>query len=250
MAKKKIQVSLPEYFTISHYKRMGSLEHLDEIDKVIQTITAMTEYTPEDVMTWKLDDMMKVYKGIENILGNIEEAFYPVFEFQGVQYGFQPLSKMSVGEYADLERRLQDPIANLEAIMGILYRRITKENFHDFPWKVKSYIRHLQGKPEQLFKLYDVEEYDSELRDLRAEMFKELPIEYALGALSFFLHFNLLLSKDILTSSHNQTEEMKMNLMMVELALNELQLENTTDISISSETLTYLKSLQSREIEE
>src|SRR6056300_1339769 len=104
MAKKKIQVSLPEYFTISHYKRMGSLEHLDEIDKVIQTITAMTEYTPQDVMTWKLDDMMKVYKGIENILGNIEEAFYPVFDWAGVQYGFQPLSKMSVGEYADLER--------------------------------------------------------------------------------------------------------------------------------------------------
>ena len=249
MAKNKIQVSLPEYFTISHYKKMGSLEHLDEIDRVIQTITAMTEYTSEDVMTWKLDDMMKVFKGIENILGNVEEAFYPVFTFDGVQYGFQPLSKMSVGEYADLERRLKDPIANLEEIMAILYRRITKENFHDFPWKVKSYIRHLQGKPEQLFKLYDVEEYDSELRDLRADIFKELPIEYALGALRFFLHFNLLLSKDILTSS-TQTEESKMNLMLVEMALNELQLENTTDISLSSETLTYLKSLQSPEIEE
>jgi hypothetical protein len=133
--------------------------------------------------------------------------------------------------------------------MAILYRRITKENFHDFPWKVKSYIRHLQGKPEQLFKLYDVEEYDSELRDLRADIFKELPIEYALGALRFFLHFNLLLSKDILTSSI-QTEESKMSLMLVEMALNELQLETITDISLSSETLTYLKSLQSPEIEE
>ena len=165
---------------------MGSMEHLDEIDKVIQTITAMTDYSSEEVMTWKLQDMMRVYKGVENVLADIQDAFYPVFEFQGTLFGFQPLSKMSVGEYADLERRLEDPIGNLEEIMAILYRKITKENFHDFPWKVKSYIRHLQGKPEQLFKLYDVEEYDSELRDLRAEIFKELPIEYALGSLRFF----------------------------------------------------------------
>jgi hypothetical protein len=158
---------------------------------------------------------------------------------------------MSVGEYADLERRLEDPIGNLEEIMAILYRKITKENFHDFPWKVKSYIRHLQGKPEQLFKLYDVEEYDSELRDLRAEIFKELPIEYALGSLRFFLHFNLLLSKDILTSGlQPETPEKKMSLMAIELALNELQSESITDTSLSSETLTYLKSLQSRETEE
>ena len=26
---KKITVQLPEYFTISHYKKMGSFEHLD-----------------------------------------------------------------------------------------------------------------------------------------------------------------------------------------------------------------------------
>lgn len=251
MAKKKITISLPEYFTIAHYKKMGSMEHLDEIDKVIQTIVAMTNYSNEEVMTWKLQDMMKVYKGVENILGDIQDAFYPVFEFSGTMYGFQPLSKMSVGEYADLERRLEDPIGNLEEIMAILYRKITKENFHDFPWKVKSYIRHLQGKPEQLFKLYDVEEYDSELRDLRAEIFKELPIEYALGSLRFFLHFNLLLSKDILTSGlQPETPEKKMSLMAIELALNELQSESITDTSLSSETLTYLKSLQSRETEE
>ncbi len=249
MANKKITLSLPEYFTIAHYKKMGSMEHLDELEKVIQTITAMTEYTSEEVMTWKLQDMMKVFKGVEGILGNIQDAFYPVFEFNGVMYGFQPLSKMSVGEYADLERRLEDPIGNLEEIMAILYRKVTKENFHDFGWKVKSYIKHLIGQPEQLFKLYEVEEYDSELRDLRAEIFKELPIEYALGSLRFFLHFNLLLSKDILISGL-QTEETKMSLMAIELALNELQLESITDTSISSGTLTYLKSFQSPEIEE
>jgi len=249
MANKKITLSLPEYFTIAHYKKMGSMEHLDELEKVIQTITAMTEYTSEEVMTWKLQDMMKVFKGVEGILGNIQDAFYPVFEFNGVMYGFQPLSKMSVGEYADLERRLEDPIGNLEAIMGILYRKVTKENFHDFGWKVKSYIKHLIGQPEQLFKLYEVEEYDSELRDLRADIFKELPIEYALGSLRFFLHFNLLLSKDILICGL-QTEETKMSLMAIELALNELQSESITDTSISSETLTYLKSFQSPEIEE
>jgi hypothetical protein len=251
MATKKIRIELPEYFTISHYKKMGSFEHLDDIEKVIQTIVAMTDYSEEDVMTWKLQDMMKVFNGVETILADIQNEFYPVFQFQGVTYGFQPLSKMAVGEYMDLERRLEDPIANLEEIMAILYRPVSKHNFEEFKWRAKSYIKHLQGKPDTLFKLYEVEEYDTEKRDWRAELFKELPIEYALGATSFFLVFNLMLQKDILTSSHDLTKEQKeVMVAMMDLAMVDLQSQGTTDISTFSETLTYLKSLQSPETNE
>ena len=77
---KKIRVELPEYFTISHYKKMGSFEHLDEVEKIIATIVAMTDYSHEDVMTWKMDDMFKVYKGVESILEDVNGEFYPVFE--------------------------------------------------------------------------------------------------------------------------------------------------------------------------
>ena len=226
---KKIRVELPEYFTISHYKKMGSFEHLDEVEKIIATIVAMTDFTEQDVMTWKMDDMFKVYKGVESILEDVNGEFYPVFEFKGVTYGFQPISKMMVGEWMDCDKRLEHPIANLEELMAILYRPVVKENFHDFKWKAKSYIRHLMGKPEQLFKLYEVEEYDTEKRDWRVEIFKDLPIEYAMGALSFFLHFALQLQKDLVISSQDLTETQKTAMVkMIELAILDLRYPSTT----------------------
>jgi len=247
---KKIRVELPEYFTISHYKKMGSFEHLDEVEKIIATIVAMTDFTEQDVMTWKMDDMFKVYKGVESILEDVNGEFYPVFEFKGVTYGFQPISKMMVGEWMDCDKRLEHPIANLEELMAILYRPVVKENFHDFKWKAKSYIRHLMGKPEQLFKLYEVEEYDTEKRDWRVEIFKDLPIEYAMGALSFFLHFALQLQKDLVISSQDLTENQKQAMVkMLEIAILDLQLPNTTDGSIYSEMLTPPNSSTSAEQE-
>ena len=246
----KIRVQLPEYFTISHYKKMGSFEHLDEVEKIIASIVAMTDYTEEDVMTWKMEDMFKVYKGVESILGEVNGEFYPVFEFKGVTYGFQPISKMMVGEWMDLDGRLENPIDHLETIMAILYRPVVKENFGDLTWKAKSYIRHLMGKPDDLFKLYEVEEYDTEKRDWRVDIFKDLPIEYALGALTFFLHFGLQLQKDLVISSQELTKEQKKAMTtMLDLVILDLQSQSTTDGSTYSEMLTQLNSSTSAEQE-
>ena len=248
--RKKIRVELPEYFTISHYKKMGSFEHLDEIEKIISSIVVMTGFSEEEVMTWKMSDMFNVYKGVESILGDIRGEFYPVFEFQGTTYGYQPISKMSVGEYVDLERRLEDPIANLEEICAILYRPVTNEHFETFSWKAKSYIRHLIGKPDDLFKMYDVEEYDTEKREWRAELFKELPIEYALGCLTFFLHLSMQLNKDLVISSQDLSEAQKKAMIaMIDLAILDLQSQSIIPGSTFLETLTQPNSSTSPEQE-
>ena len=244
----KIRVELPEYFTITHYKKMGSFEHLDEVEKIIASIAVMTDFTEEDIMTWKMSDMFSVYKGVESILGEINGEFYPVFEFKGVTYGFQPISKMSVGEYMDLERRLEDPIANLEEICAILYRPVTNEHFESFSWKAKSYIRHLMGKPDDLFKMYDVEEYDTEKREWRKEIFKDLPIEYALGSLHFFLHYFIQLNKDLVISSQDLSPEQKKAMItMLDLVTLDLQSPSTINGSTYSEILTQLNSSTSQE---
>ena len=106
--KKKIQVELPEYFSIKHYKALGSFEHLDELEKVVYTIVATTEHSAEEVMRWNMTDMLSVYKGVSELLSDITNEFYPVFEFKGTIYGFQPLSKMSVAEWIDLDARLKE----------------------------------------------------------------------------------------------------------------------------------------------
>jgi len=225
--KKKIQVELPEYFSIKHYKSLGSFEHLDELEKVVYTIVATTEHSAEEVMRWNMTDMLAVYKGVAELLSDITNEFYPVFEFKGTLYGFQPLSKMSVAEWIDLDGRLKDPVKNLEELMAILYRPITESNFESYTWKVKNYIKTLMGSSESLFKLYDVEEYDAEKRDWRTEVFSDLPISYALGALTFFLGFGMMLQKDLVTSSPELSKEQKKEMISaIELALRSL---NTTD---------------------
>jgi len=231
MAKKNKQVTveIPDYFTVSHYKSMGQFEHLDDLDKIVQVVVATTEHSEEEVFNWPLPNLVTIYKGISAILNDVTPTFYPVFEFFGVQYGFQPLSKMNVAEWIDLEKRMQDPIKNMESILAILYRPITESKFDGFEWKAKSYIKTLIGQQESLFKYYSVEEYDSEKRTWREDIFKDLPIEYALGCYSFFLTFSLMLQKDILTYSEVEESLKKELTKEIDEVIAGLQSQSTMD---------------------
>ena len=234
----KIKVEIPDYFSVRHYKALGNFEHLDEVEKVIHTLVATTEHSEEEIMRWSMHDMLQVYKGVEKILGEVDNTFYPVFTFNDITYGFQPISKMAVGEWIDLDNRLEDPIGNLEEILAILYRPVVKENFKDLEWKVKDYIRHLKGEPTNLFKMYEVEEYDVEKRDWRKEVFADLPIEYALGALHFFIMFGLQLQRDLATYSPNMTEEQRVKMITeMDEVIAVLASQSTMDGLQSSETL-------------
>ena len=227
---KKVSVEIPEYFSVKHYKSMGQYEHQEEIDKIVSIVVATTEHSEEEVMNWPLPNLVSIYKGISGILNDVTPTFYPVFEFKGVQYGFQPLSKMSVGEWIDLENRMKDPIKNMESLLAILYRPITKSKFDSLEWKTKSYIKTLIGQSESLFKYYEVEEYDTEKRVWREEIFQDLPIEYALGAYTFFLTFTLLLQRDILFYSEVTKETKKELLKEIDAVIKDLQSPSTMDI--------------------
>ena len=218
--KKRITVTLPDYFSISHYKSLNSFEHLDELEKVIHAIAATTEHTVEDIKGWNINDLLGVYKGIGELFDTISNEFYPVFEFKGTTYGFQPISKMLVAEFIDLDARLKDPMKNLEELMAILYRPVINQRFESFEWKVKSYIKTIVGQSENIFKYYDIEEYDSQKRDWRVEVFKDLPISYALGALTFFLQFGLMLQRDLVSSTQSiPMSQKKETIQMLEKAI-------------------------------
>ena len=218
--KRKITVELPDYFSISHYKALNSFEHLDELDKVIHAIAATTEHSVDSIKEWNITDLLAVYKGVGELFDNITNEFYPVFEFKGTQYGFQPISKMLVAEFIDLDARLKDPMKNLEELMAILYRPVINARFESFEWKAKSYIKTLIGQSEDIFKYYSVEEYDSQKRDWRVEVFKDLPISYALGALTFFLQFGLMLQRDLVSSTQSiPMTQKKETIQMLEKAI-------------------------------
>ena len=249
MAKKKkeVTVEIPEYFTVSHYKSMGQFEHMDDLDKIVSVVVATTQHSEDEVINWPLPNLVTIYKGISAILNDIKPIFYPVFEYRNCTYGFQPLSKMSVGEWIDLETRMKDPIKNMESILAILYRPVINERFDGMEWKTKSYIKSLVGQQESLFKYYNVEEYDSEKRVWREEIFKDLPIDYALGAYTFFLAFTLHLQRDILTYSEVEETLKKELTKEIDAVIEDLQSPNTMDIGTYYETWKQESSLISQE---
>ena len=244
MAKKKIEVELPDYFSLKHYKAMSNHEHLDELDRVVYTLVATTEHTHEEVMRWNISDMLKVYQGVAGMLDSVPQEFYPVFEWKGQTFGFQPLSKLSVAEWIDLDKRLDSPVENLEQVLAILYRPIVEDKFDGMKWQVKSSIKTLLGKRENIFNYYTIEEYDTEKRDWRAEMFEDLPLGLALGCLTFFLGFALMLQKTLVLSSPVMEEMEKKEMSnAIEQALQSL---NTSDGSTYFAT-SVLKSYTSQE---
>jgi len=92
-------------------------------------------------------------------------------KFNGKNYGFIPnLSKITTGEFVDIEDYCKDTNKNLHKIMAILYREI--EN--------------------QKGDLYNIKAYNPD--EVKEQEFKQLPMDITLGALDFFLS----LGKDLL----------------------------------------------------
>jgi hypothetical protein len=196
--KKKIKITIPQDLTIDHYLKLGQFDNLREIEKVIRIISSISGYTEEEIRLWDIGSINKIHNDIQITLNNITPVFLPVFTFKGINYGMQPLHKMSGAEFIDLEKRLEK--GNILEVMSIIYRPITEDKFDSTWWKIKRDLKYIAGKADDLFKYYKVEEYDTEKREWRMDIFKELPISLAIGAYNFFLLLAIQLSNYTLQS--------------------------------------------------
>jgi len=205
---KTINIQIPTDFTIEHYNRLGEFEHLPELLKIIRVISAISGFSEEEIKTWSLSSINEIYQDLHKRIVETVPIFLPVFQFEGIDYGIQSISKMSAGEYIDLETQLQK--GDMLGTISILYRPIVSHKFDSLEWKLRNGIKYIQGKAENLFKYYTIEEYDVEKREWRKEIFKNLPVNIALGAYNFFLLIGIQLSNDFLQSSPKLTEEEKL----------------------------------------
>ena len=206
----KIEVKIPEYLTIKHYLGFQEITDLKyDISLAINTISIMTGYSIEDIKQWDIEGLFKVYKALAEIQLNTKPEFYPILEVEGTLYGFQPISKMKVGEHMDLERLAKEPKKNMTELMAILYRPIKEHKLKSLEFKVKSNIKALVGGNEHLFPYYTVEPYDSTQRKIDSEKMLDFPASVALGAMSFFLLTGEMSLKNTQTySPQNQKDQM------------------------------------------
>ena len=205
---KEITIEIPEVITVEQYQKFGTLDHLSNTQRIIRIVSAVTGMSEEEVGRWNVANLFEIYKDLQLRVNELEPAFLPIFEWEGETWGFQPIHKMSAGEYIDLETRLKEGVIKLHEVLAILYRPIKKHRLNSFEWKLKHNYKYVIGKAENLFKYYSLEDYDTEKRTWREDRFKKLPISLALGAYNFFLFVGEKLSKDLRISFQQMYQKM------------------------------------------
>jgi len=184
--KKKYSIEIPEYISIEKYQELTNLEHLSDIGKMVRTINVFTDIPEDEIKTWAISDLGKVGKDFSNRVSTATE-FYPMWEHKGINYGYVDISTMSMGEFIDLENLCKKPNENLHEIMAVLYRPVLTHRFDKLKFKAKHNVQLIQNKVDNVFKWYTVKEYNNDSRHVDAEVMKDLPVGFALGALNFFL---------------------------------------------------------------
>jgi len=213
------KVEIPEYLSIGEYQKLSNLEHLTDLEKTIEIVHTVTTIDKDVLAKWTPNQLSNIGESVLSLMNFDNATFYPILEFDGVLYGYRPISKMTLGEYVDLERLCKEPNNNLHEITALLYRPITKDKTNTLKFQVKNGVRIAKGTAENLFKYYEIEEYNSDDRGVSAEKMLKFPVSMALGGMSFFLGIGTKLS-----SSTNQylrpTEKMTITKEMDNLILS------------------------------
>tara|TARA_R100001463_G_scaffold34593_5_gene75907 strand:- start:460 stop:1029 length:570 start_codon:yes stop_codon:yes gene_type:complete len=185
----KVDLIIPENWediTIGTYQNYISIQesNINDKNKIIKSLALLcntTESIIKKIAYSDLKDIMSIVKGLVDKEPN-KKDFKKTFLFNGQEYGFLPnLSRLSTGEYIDLENYCKNSVDNLHVIMSILYRPITFQ----------------RGDR------YAIEDYDPD--QFKEVLFKDCPMDIALNSLGFFLTLGEKLAK----ISHNYLKKMK-----------------------------------------
>ena len=130
----EIKLNIPDYLSVKHWKKFVASEHLEQTDRMVAMLAALTDKTEDEILQFKTFELTQVYDAVLKTLTDLQPQFYPIFELDNVLYGFTSITSLTLGEYVDLERLAKKPQENIEEIMAILYRPITKNRFSGIKW--------------------------------------------------------------------------------------------------------------------
>jgi hypothetical protein len=242
----EITTNIPDYFTVKHYKQFSVLKSLDDMEQKLHVIQVLTGESMETVLKWPIPFIIQLYARLNELITDVKQEFYPIIEWEGKQYGYRPMHKMLLDEYVDIDMLTKDTDRNINDILAILYRPITKNKLVSNKWIAKQTFKVLKGEVENGFDYYEIEKYDNRIREQVASSYDNFPASMALGALGFFLDSNLSLSKNITSSS--QQWELMMNEVKSKNSKMKRALARTTVGYISSISLLRVPSYNSQAI--
>lgn len=146
---------------------------LSEDKFILKIISESTGLSEQEILQADWFDIVQVANGLTEYLMNIQDKFHNEFEFEGVKYRFIDLPNLTFGEFIDIDSFLQKNEAErksqLNFLMALFYREVGPD-----------------GK---------IKKYSGEELPARAEKFKNLPVRFVHGAMSFFLLLEQTLQK-------------------------------------------------------
>lgn len=171
-------IEMADEITIHHYQEITNKQILYEKNPNM-LISLFTGIPFNEIKNMQHHEVELIHKVINSKFVIPEEnELVLTFTYDGIEYGLEnDWSKLAWGAWVDFEVYSAEKIINnIHLIMAILYRPIISKHKKD---------------PKK----YKIVPYKSEEIEERAELFKELPCRYWLGAASFFFQIvNLSIS--------------------------------------------------------
>ena len=179
MAKQEIQIQIPTDWndiTIREYQKYLDIVDSDrtqeqKANEIISLFCGIDKYIINKISVKELNNIVeKVHKFLNK---KEPTELKKIVDFKNKKYGFIPnLSKITTGEYIDIEGYCKDTNKNLHKIMSVLYREVR-----------------VQKKD-----LYNIESYNPS--EIIKQDFLDFPMGATLSALNFFFYLGMSLTKD------------------------------------------------------
>ena len=178
MARQKFEVTVPTEWkdiTIAEFQRYLQIAKSTRRTRDGEIISLLCKVDKNLVKKLKLKDKNSLVNKINNFVNSKNETkLEKRIKFKGKSYGFVPnLSKITTGEFVDIEEYGKNINENLHKVMSVLYREVDKE----------------------VNEFYSVKPYDPD--ELEIDKFKDLPMSTTLSAIDFFFRLGISLLEDL-----------------------------------------------------
>ena len=194
------KIELPETLSIKHYQTLTKIGN----PNTFQIISVLTGIPENELKELEPDNFNFLEKKLVPML-HVEKPSKIVFQFKhnDKEYGLvQDFYKLTMAEWVDLEvySNGENVLDNIHKIMAILYRPVVK--------KLKN-------------NKYQIENYNSNDIEQRAEEFLDLPLEFYLSVSGFFL-LNVTIFTKVLADSLKSKNQIQMVKTRIKQKINKM----------------------------
>lgn len=199
--------------TIGQYYKIQHLLALQSADAKLEIVSHLSGCPVNDLKRLPKFNFLQLFHEISEgpLNASADKKLYKHIGLNGKAYGLLEFSKISIGEFADMDVLQADPMkeSKLHVMMAIIYRPATVLS-NGMDWVA-------------------IEPYDSDNLMQRAEEFLDLPLKHVHSALSFFLQIPNFLLENI---NHSLIQEMEMMMEDPTMTKEELELVKASNLVI------------------